>query len=548
MKQQWRMFYLAVAAGLYLVGCDTSSPNTPPVVAAPSADATSFMQVDTAQGPISGRSTGGLLYFRGIPYAQPPVGDLRWRAPQPVAMRSDVFDAAGGFANRCYQRPSTRPDQAPERYTQPESEDCLYLNLYRPDTPERDLPVMVWVHGGGLVNGAGSRPVNYGGNLARKNVVFVSFNYRLGSFGFFGHPELSNENADQGQLFNYGLMDQIAALQWVQQNIRQFGGDPNNVTIFGESAGGYAVDVLVATQAKRGLFHKAISQSGYDRLIHPRIQALAGADHQVAEAKGTALAASLAQLNPAIPVTTLADLRRVSADDLVKATNFDNFVAFAVDGVVVKDDVRASFRDGKHHRIPMLFGSTDLEFSMIPPAQQRSIMEQNLSTQVLTELIPYYGSEQLRDTLLYSDYLFHAQARQLALFNQQYGQINYMYRFGMPVTAMQAIQSQDGIVYGAPHAGELPYMFGNFTGDHMESTTPSEQERMVSDTMMTYWTNFAKYGNPNGPADHSDPTLPHWPVYVPESNLIMRFTPDGIAASPDNWVERLDKVNSYLVF
>lgn len=538
MKNWWRNISVVAGVSLCLVGCNAQS--TKETLAKPSDKVTSFLQVNSEQGPISGRSTGGLLYFRGIPYAQPPVGELRWRAPQPALERNEILNAAGGFANRCYQRPQNQSWQKPEAYTQAESEDCLYMNIYRPDTDETDLPVMVWIHGGGLVNGAGSRPVNYGGNLARKNIVFVSFNYRLGTFGFFAHPELSSENPDQGRLFNYGLMDQIAALQWVQKNIRQFGGNPDNVTIFGESAGGYAVDMLVASQAKAGLFHKAISQSGYDRVVHPRVQALAADHHQVVEHKGTALAAALGQ-----PNATLAALRQVPAAEIVKATNFDNFIAFAVDGVVVTEDVRSSFRDGKHARIPMLLGSTDLEFSMFAPEQQHKIMSDALPAEAMAELIPYYGSAQLRDTLLYSDYLFHAQARQLALYNNQAGLTNYVYRFGMPVTAMQNIEMKDGLIYGAPHAGELPYMFGNFTGDHMESTTPSEQERAVSDTMQTYWTNFAKYGNPNGPDDNAA-ALPHWPAYNAESNMIMRFTPEGTKAHADTWVERLDKVNSYL--
>lgn len=534
--------YMSAVAGvsLCLAGCNAQLIKDTPLQQ-PAAEV-SFLQVKSEQGPISGRSTGGMLYFRGIPYAQPPVGELRWRAPQPALQRNAILSAAGPFANRCYQRPQNPSRQQPEAYTQAESEDCLYMNIYRPDTSETDLPVMVWIHGGGLVNGASSRPVNYGGNLARKNIVFVSFNYRLGTFGFFAHPELSSENPDQGRLFNYGLMDQIAALQWVQQNIRQFGGNPDNVTIFGESAGGYAVDMLVASQAQTGLFHKAISQSGYDRVVHPRVQALAADHHQVVEHKGTALATALGQ-----PDATLAALRQAPAEDIVQATNFDDFIAFAVDGVVVTEDVRSSFRDGKHARIPMLLGSTDLEFSMVAPAQQHKIMRAVLPADAMAELIPYYGSAQLRDTLLYSDYLFHAQARQLALYNNEAGLTNYVYRFGMPVTAMQNIEMKDGLIYGAPHAGELPYMFGNFTGDHMESTTPSEQERAVSDRMLTYWTNFAKYGNPNA-ADGNTAALPHWPAYDKNTNLIMRFTPEGTNAQADTWVERLDKVNSYLSY
>ena len=195
------------------------------------------MQVATAEGEVQGAAADGLIEYKGIPYAAPPTGDLRWRAPQPAPARDGVL-VADDYGNRCIQRPATEGFAMEDAFTQPQTEDCLYLNIYRPDSGDTGLPVMVWIPGGGLIAGSGSRPVNHGGNLARLGVVVVAINYRLGSFGFFAHPELSARDPDGGRLFNYGLMDQVAALEWVRDNIGAFGGDPANVTIFGESAGG----------------------------------------------------------------------------------------------------------------------------------------------------------------------------------------------------------------------------------------------------------------------------------------------------------------------
>ena len=518
----------AVCSALLLSACQPATEHSEPAKVV-----TSYELVNTTEGQVKGLMSERLIAYKGIPYAAPPVGELRWRAPQPAPKHEQVL-LADQYGNRCYQRPSNPAfAQKPEAFTQPESEDCLYLNIYRPDTTEDKLAVMVWIPGGGLVSGSGSRPVNFGGNLAKKNVVVVAFNYRLGSFGFFAHPDLSVENLDNGQLFNYGLMDQIAALEWVKANIAAFGGDPENVTIFGESAGGGSVDMLVASQADKGLFHRAITQSGYGRGRLPRVSSIAEENDKVVENIGVKLAETLGKSK-----ATIAELRSVAPEEIVKATDFSSFIDFAVDGKLIKQDMMLSMHAGYQAKVPMIIGANDFEFGMAPPAVQRNIMANYFSDEIMEALIPYYGSETLRDTLLYSEYAFHAQNREFALAHEATGNPTYVYRFGMPAMGLKNIETNFGTVYGAPHAADMPYTFGNFTGDHGEPTEPSNDQLEVSDLMMTYWSNFAKTGNPNGDKGSE------WPAY--QGKHIMRFIPQNSGAVVDSWAERLDKINSFI--
>src|SRR4029453_9296584 len=221
--------------------------------------------VKTEGGLVSGVVADGVQSWKGIPFAAPPIGDLRWRAPRPAAPWTGVKEARA-YANDCMQLPF--PSDAAPLGTPP-AEDCLYLNVWAPEKPAAPkLPVMVWIHGRGFVNGGGSPAVYDGSEFARRGIVFVSFNYRLGRFGFFAHPGLTKESPD-GPLGNYGYLDQIAALQWVQRNIAAFGGDSKEVTLFGESAGGGSVNTLMISPLARGLFQKAICESGGGRANGP---------------------------------------------------------------------------------------------------------------------------------------------------------------------------------------------------------------------------------------------------------------------------------------
>ncbi len=514
-----------------LMGCDNSTSNT-------SAEATpasieepvSFEKVNTEQGPVQGIVEEDLIVFKGIPYAAAPVGNLRWRAPQAALPRPELL-VADAFGNRCFQRPvNPQFQRKAEDYIQPESEDCLYLNIYRPADVQGELPVLVWIPGGGLVSGSGSRPVNHGGNLAREDVLVVSINYRLGSFGFFAHPELSQQNPDDGVLFNYGLMDQVAALRWVQKNIAAFGGNPEKVTIAGESAGGYSVNTLMSSPLADGLFSAAISQSGYGRDRQPRVASLANETDVPVETVGTKIAEALG-----MPEASLAELKSVPAEKIVEATDFSGFISFAVDGVSVTDDLHAVFSRGEQTAVPLMIGSTDFEFGMVPPTMQRDIMKPLLPESALDELEPLYFGEENRDTLLYSEYVFTAQARALAQLQNRLKQTSYFYRFSVPSPGMKSMVVGDSKVYGAAHAADLPYMFGNFTGDHGDPTEPSAQQKTVSEQMVKYWANFAKTTNPNGT------DLPEWKAF--DGNHIMQFTLEGSATIDDSWQARLDKVN-----
>ena len=489
----------------------------------------SFAQVSTVQGEVRGTAEDGLVEYKGIPYAAPPTGDLRWRSPQPAPVRDSVL-VADDYGNRCIQRPATEGFAMNDAFTQPQSEDCLNLNIYRPDNGDARLPVMVWIPGGGLVAGSGSRPVNHGGNLARLGVVVVAINYRLGSFGYFAHPELSAQDPDGGRLFNYGLMDQIAALEWVRDNIGAFGGDPENVTIFGESAGGYSVFALVASPAARGLFAKGISQSGYGRRGQPRVSSLTGEGEASIEEMGVELAERLG-----MPEAGLDDLRAQPAEKIVEATDFSSFISLATDGVVLVDDLWPVYDRGDAARVPLMIGATDSEFTMGPTEAQRAQLLRFMSEDVLDAMTPFYGNETQRDTYMYSDYVFHAQNRGVAVAHEKAGNTVYAYRFAMPGVDVERRELNGETIYGAYHAGDLPYMFGNFTGDHYDPTEPDETQRAVSQQMMRYWTNFARTGNPNGEG------LPQWPAYQNQNTLY--FTPDGVESRNDSWTERLDALN-----
>lgn len=516
--------FAALACGLLLAGC-AQEPQSEGTAQHPP----SFVRVATAEGEVEGIAEDGLVEYKGIPYAAPPTGDLRWRAPRPPLARASVL-IASEYGNRCIQRPATEGFAMEDAFTQPGSEDCLYLNIYRPDNADAGLPVMLWIPGGGLVAGSGSRPVNHGGNLARLGVVVVAINYRLGSFGFFAHPELSAQDPDGGRLFNYGLMDQIAALEWVRDNIGAFGGDPENVTIFGESAGGYSVYALVASPVARGLFAKGISQSGYGRRGQPRVASLTDEGEASIEEMGVELAERLGT-----PEAGLDELRAQPAEKIVEATDFGTFIALATDGVVLVDDLWPVYDRGDAAKVPLMIGATDSEFTMSPPEAQRAQLLRFMSEDVLDEMTPFYGNETQRDTYMYSDYVFHAQNRGVAVAHEKAGNAVYAYRFAMPGVDVERRELNGETIYGAYHAGDLPYMFGNFTGDHYDPTEPDETQRAVSGQMMRYWTNFARSGDPNGEG------LPQWPAAEYENT--MHFTPDGVQSRKDSWLARLDTLN-----
>ena len=464
------------------------------------ASAANVVRVDS--GGLSGVAADGAVSFKGIPYAAPPVGDLRWRPPAPPGPWPGVR-AASAYGAVCMQKISADNGLGPG----PASEDCLTLNVFTPrvGVVGPALPVMVWIHGGGLVNGSGTAALYDGSALARQGVVVVTLNYRLGRFGFFAHPALTAEQ--RGSLLaNYGLMDQIAALKWVRRNIAQFGGDPGNVTIFGESAGGMSVNRLMMIRQARGLFQKAIVESGAGGEMS---QTLAQA-----EQNGVAYAARLGVTAP-----DLAKLRAIPADAIVAAGDLDLVKGEApiLDGVLLTENPLAAFAAGNVARIPYLIGSNSLEF---PGAYAILDRLTKLTPDARARAVAAYGSDIRFKDHIVSDVIFGEPARTLAREQLGHGAPVWLYRFS--VVSEKAPKAVQG---GAVHASDRQYVFDNLGA----STWPTDaRDAALAKTISAYSVAFARTGNPNGSG------RPAWPRYEP-SDLLMNFTNDGPVAekTPD---------------
>lgn len=471
--------------------------------------------VATDAGLAKGVKEKDVLVFRGLPYAASPQGALRWRAPQPTVPWKGVR-SANRFGPICTQPVSPKPWTD----SQAMSEDCLYLNVFRPAGNSQQLPVLFWIPGGGLLTGSGSRPEFDGKALAHKGLVVVTINYRLGHFGFFAHPDLTKENADDGRLFNYGLMDQIAALHWVQNNIARFGGDPAKVTIFGESAGGASVDLLMIAPDARGLFASAIAQSGYGRGSFPRLTTVSADGDAPAESIGTNIARKLG-----IPNASLNDLRAIAAERIIALAEPDEEHIFAVDGKTVLSDLWPAFARNEEAPVPFIIGSNSFEMGALPADSQRPWAEKNVPATRWTELTPFYANAADRDHLILSDLIFTSQARALAQRHAANGHPTYLYRFDIPT------RTEEGLLPGAEHASEIAYVFGN----PLRYSKMSVEQHRASFEMMSYWTNMARKGDPNGPG------LPVWKPY--DGNALLRIGLDQTVMKADPLKERLDTLD-----
>lgn len=477
-------------------------------------------------GLIQGTSEGDLHVFLGVPFASPPLGDRRWRAPDPVESWEGVRRTAA-FAPACFQ------NAAPEEAV---SEDCLYLNVWTParNADER-LPVMVWIYGGGFGGGSTSDPRIGGAALARRGVVLVSIAYRVGPMGFLAHPELSAESPD-GASGNYGLRDQIASLEWIQRNIRAFGGDPRRVTIFGESAGAIAVSQLAVSPLAEGLFAGAISESGGSfGTVIPRgafgenMQPLAAA-----EADGRAFADS-------VGASSLADLRAMSASDIQTAARGRPGLGWPVtDGVVIPDNQHTLYEQGRFNDVPVLIGfnSDDGESfvrSVAPEDYPAYVAERfgPLTDRILAAY-PADRAEGARRSArdLARDLSFGWHTWAWAELQSQRGDSDvFLYYFDQRPPYPNDSRYAD--VEGAPHAAEIIYVFENLDQDDLPWRP---EDRAISDAMATYWTNFAKTGNPN------DMRLPAWPAYESKTSsaMIFRETPLAAPLPPLAQVRALD--------
>ena len=488
-------------------------------------------------GTIRGINRAGLLIFKGIPYAQPPVGQLRWRPPQPVRTWTGVRSAAA-FGHDCMQLP-TPGDAAPLR-TLP-SEDCLYVNVWAPqESGGKSLPVMVWIYGGGFVDGGSSPAVYSGAAFARHGVVFVSFNYRLGRFGFFAFPALDRENSMEG---NYAFMDQIAALRWVRENIAAFGGDPRQVTIFGESAGGMSVSVLLTSPLARGLFQRAIIESGGGRnnLLRPALLDRPGPrGERSAEQDGIAFARSMGVQGT--DAAALAALRRLPAARIVHGLNMhsmfqqhDIYSGPMVDGKLMARPAEEIYRQGKQAPVPLVVGanSADIGFTSAHSLDQlfAPFGEQANAARAGFHAGPKANFDQIAQQVGQVEDMLEP-ARFVARRMAAIGQPAYQYRFSYIAAAMRKK------LKGAPHSSEIPYVFDTIResmwSDFGKGITA--QDLQVARQVNAYWINFVKTGDPNGSG------LPHWPKIAADGDQLMNFTLHGPAAETDPWKEQLDLV------
>ena len=456
--------------------------------------------------------------FRGVPFARPPVGKLRWKPPLPAERWLGVRDCTE-FGPSCPQ-PSARiiPEIQGDR-----SEDCLYLNVWTAGKAGDKRPVMVWIHGGGFSIGGGAQRTYDGRQFAESGAVLVTFNYRLGPFGFMAHPALSAESA-KGASGNYGLMDQIAALKWVRRNIAAFGGNPRNVTIFGESAGGVSVGCLLASPLAKGLFHRAIMQSGVAEIDTP-LRGGAGREPS-AESVGVKIAGQLGVDDPASDsARTAAALRGKSADELLAAA--DPRVGLfgkgqklwpVIDGYVLPQPTAEVFAAGRHNDVPVMLGSNADEGTLFLrqlPVQRsagyglvaRLLFGQD-AKRVLA-MFPAESDDQVKPALarLITASAFVAPTRRTARRLGSQKSPVWLYHF----TRVSPGARQRQI--GATHGIDIFYVFktlppGNWT---------DEADVAVSDAMHATWLRFATSGDPNGPG------LPDWPAYTADADAHMEF-------------------------
>ncbi|HEX7853686.1 MAG TPA: carboxylesterase family protein [Sphingobium sp.] len=442
--------------------------------------------IRTDGGEVRGAVEADVESWKGIPFAAPPVGPLRWRAPQPAAKWTGTFDATA-YGHDCMQKPFGG-DAAPLG-TAP-SEDCLVLNVWRPagTGAAAGLPVIVWIYGGGFVNGGSSPPTYAGAALARQGVVLVSFNYRVGRFGTFAHPQLSREKTADGLLGNYGYLDQLAALQWVKRNIASFGGNPRNVTIMGESAGGMSVHALITSPMGKGLFQRAIIMSGGDGTAHDPVT-LAQAEKTGADflqSKGIA---------PDDP-EALQKMRALPAGQVVDGLNLmalfakgpRTFSSPFPDGRIAVD-TGAAYASGRFAHVPVMIGATSNDIGgrdgfMVSGARRSAAV--------------------LADT-------------KLPVFS---------YRFSYVAESIGG----SGGGSGAGHATDIPFFFDTTALKYGAATTA--RDRTMARTISRYVVNFARMGDPNGAG------LPDWPRYDPHADRIMDFTSDGQAVpGKDAWTD-----------
>ena len=454
-------------------------------------------------GVVSGTAEGGISIFKGIPFAAPPVGDLRWKAPAPVTPWSGV-KRADAFARACMQAPNSQGN------TSPVSEDCLYLNVWTPAaSATAKLPVIVWIHGGGFTGGSTSISMYNGAGFAKKGVVLVSLAYRLGPFGFMAHPELSHESGHGSGA--YGIEDLVAGLEWVRANISAFGGDPGNVTIFGHSAGSAAVTFLAASPLSKGLFHRVIAMSGSS--FTPLQTSEKGGfgmsipSLHLAETTGSAFLSKLG-------VNTIAEARKLSADTIQAATGAGITFRPVADGYVISNDLYTLFEQHRFNDTPVLLGHTSDETlafggsKPVTPADFEKQIREQFGTQADAILKAYphaTDADAVRATRhVRNDTSFGWNMWTWAREQSKQGKgkvFSYYYNNHGP-------QAE-----GSGHGSDVPFAFQTLAGRR----TPSPEDLALSDMISSYYVNFAATGDPNGKG------LPQWPAFTEKNQQVMVF-------------------------
>lgn len=494
----------------------------------------------TASGIVKGTTDGNVESFKGIPYAAPPVKEFRWRPPQPVQPWQGVRDASE-FCASCAQ---AGWGTAPGSIQAGSSEDCLYLNVWRPAgaKPGNKLPVMVWIHGGAFVGGSGNTS---GDGFARQGVILVTFNYRLGRLGHFAFPALSKEYPEEPK-GSYAFMDMITALKWVQQNIASFGGDPENVTIFGFSAGGVSVHSLLTIPSARGLFHKAIGHSsgGRDGVLTGRPINKENADKYYPVSAET-IGINFARKHgiEGTDADALARLRALKVEEIVdggQETDPQNgqrtYSGPILDGKLVVETAESAYRAGRQARVPLIIGNCSAEIggqfvNSSRTKEELFAMFGELADEAKSAYDPD-GRKEFDEvvTMFNTDKVWAEPARFTASAFAASRVPSYLFLFSYVPAGMK-----DRMRYGPGHGTDISFVFDNLRAPEGATVAPEDKE--VARIMNAYWVNFAKKGNPNGKG------LPKWPVYKPKKNIILDVQPDGKpTAKPDPRKARLDVI------
>jgi para-nitrobenzyl esterase len=465
--------------------------------------------IQTANGLVSGYKSGDISIYKGIPFAEPPVGDLRWKAPQPAKNWSGVLKCNDFSASPMQNKPVPFMMWTEEFITPPDklSEDCLYLNIWTPAKSAKDkLPVFVWIYGGGFSSGSAACAVYDGEEMSKKGIIFVSFNYRVGVFGFLAHPGLSSESENKVS-GNYGLLDQISALKWIKTNIEAFGGDPKKVTIAGQSAGSMSVCALVASPLAKGLFSGAIAESG------GILSSFMNSSFADAEKAGLSYMEKMKAAN-------IDELRHKSAEELIAAGG--NFRP-VYEGYVIPKDVFAAFKNGQFNDVSFMAGWVMGDGSLIgvqkmtpEKYKQQAVERYGDKVEEFLKLFPGNTSEQVEASIKESGLMQFAAlpAYLWAGFSKSKA---YIYQFTHVPVDKPGFPN-----YGAFHTSEVPFALHTL---HLWNRPWREVDFAVEKTMSSYWANFIKTGNPNGEG------LPEWSAYDKSSGNIMEIG-DQLRLSP----------------